>query len=648
MLQEQLLKALMERIGSSIGQASMPMLGTGSAVGSTVGASIPRPYTSPGASFGDDLSGQNGGMRFEDMLGDLESLTNTQNATQGSTTPGRGNSQAWENPYDKLLEESRGRRGKARENYLSTFDEPQEELPGNVMPAFRTADAGLIALPAAILALFGKTKEAGVFLENALGGKMKKAEMDTQLGREQYNQRQKQRDDKQNRAAAMLKFAETDSGEALDLSENARKEKLAEDRQRAVDGRSMRSAYLASNHPGEVQTIARQLRELYPEFAPTIEEEQRQIESLSRPDAKMFNDNLRRYREASYFENDTQMEAAMGEYAKQRGQLIAAGVPERLLDPIPDTKTIKQFRAESAKNQQEKMYQLAQDKFKFDKDFKLKGREWDQKKFGQMMGYRWQTRADNLAKNWAQLELARANYGLAAERNDISKMRMFITQENKSAELVAKQMTERVDELQRLANARHAELLKAKWKPEKIAADPVLAEFNTRIETYLDEASTNNIQLIPGVRPTMSPDGRTQNWNVGPQTFQSQVPPTPGGGGGTGGGNQPPPMPGNLGGSPGGGNTPIIISPDQVPGNATPKYFGSQDMTPKPGNQAGASKPSKVVDPWVEMQNKIARASRLRKMAIEKIKFVGENGKRYDPKEIRRIYEKETGLKADF
>lgn len=426
------------------------------------------------------------------------------------------------NPYEGMVASTTAKRDKLRGDYLDTFDEKASRVPQDKSIAWRTEDLVKIGIPAAIIAMIDKSgKGIGEFLQGALGGKMAKTARDNEIQQQQFQLDEKAAGSRQARVEAALKFAESDANLALNLSENARQERLATDRQRAIDGRALRSQFFSSNLPGEAATAARLLREQYPEYAPTPEEERRQIESMALPEAKQFNERMFKFRESTYFETDKEMEAAMADYARQRGALIASGVPERMLDAIPDTKTLKQYRAENAKAQQDRMRALAEEKFKFDKGFKLEGLEVRKGQFTQRLKLDWQKRADALNTAWARLEVSRANYQLSADRNDLAKMRLYLGEERDREREVAAKMKERVNELQRIANNRVDELMKAKWKPEKIDSDPIIKELHDRIQNYLDEASVNDIDFTPDVSPRVmgaTPGAAwqyTQNTNAG-------------------------------------------------------------------------------------------------------------------------------------
>lgn len=381
----------------------------------------------------------------------------------GPTTP-----DAATTPYNPLAaaeQDALAKRDQTRAALLGSYDQPLPAAPRAVNPAFLTEDLVKGLLPAVLISLFDKSgKAGGEYAQRFLKGKELKAAQDTQAKQQDYQNTLAGQERGQQKLALANQFAEGDARAAQANTAADRQQKLQIQREREVQGKTLRAQYFAANTPAEKMMAARLLQENYPEYAPINQEVQRDIESLSQPEAKQFNDDMRRFKDAAYFESDKELGAALGQYSTRRSQLIAAGIPERMLDPVIDVKSVKQYRAEAAAEAKKKALDLARDRFNFDKEFKDRNLK------------------QRLELGWANYELARDNFGLAIQRNQMAAASLQARLMQNGASQAATVIKARIQEATRQISARVTTLRKQKLTADQIDNDPQIKALRAKIE----------------------------------------------------------------------------------------------------------------------------------------------------------------------
>jgi len=397
-------------------------------------------------------------------------------------------------PYDEALNSAIKQRESDRAAVLGGFDQPPGVPPQPTRPAWRTEDLIGGLLPALIMSAFDKHGHGtAAFVKGYLGAKDEKAAQDTAHGQQVFQQGQIDAQRQLQRAEAALSFSNQDvqqlQGEKGQYEAEQRQQDQynqrvadADRKQRGINGRMVRAQYLQANTPSEKISTARILREQFPEYAPTDSEVQRDVETLSMPEAKQFNDDLRKFHDATYFQDDSTLKGEMAKYAARRGELVAAGVPDRLLDPIPDTKSLKQFRAQAIKDYRDQQLKLAQDRFSFDK---LKHK-------------------DQLEVQWANHDLAVQNFGLAAQRNQIGMMKLYADQMSDQAKRIAGAIKGRVDVIQKQMAQRSNQLQKQGFGPDEIAKDSVIQGYTKQIQDYQSSIDEQNDELSQAGQPPLT------------------------------------------------------------------------------------------------------------------------------------------------
>jgi hypothetical protein len=539
------------------------------------------------------------------------------------------------NPYEGEYQTAREKQSKAREGLMGSIGKDKRETVDDVNPAFRTPDAGAALFGVMLEALGGKG--AGVaFLEGMLKGKMKKAERDTQKKQREADSKSQTEGDAIKRAQLALQFADQDENVTRGLSKQWEAQNLAEEKTRQIEGRNMRAQFYGADKPAEADLAARILRENFPEFAPTEQEIQRQIRTLSVPEAKAYNDRMRKFKESNYFQTDKEMSDVMSEFAEDRGSMIARGIPEDLLDPVLDVKSLKQQIAENNKARYDTAAALAQRKFTFDSFDRNRKFLEGKRQFNARMNMSATQHRDRLTAAWARVEIARQNVQIASDRRDISRLSLLVSEQTKEEKMLADIATEHIDYWQKVRNSRISELRKLKWKPEKIAADPVVAQAEQNVGEYFGQLDSIGVKAKSRIVPQ----------DYGTPTADPEFYVNPG----SMGGGRPPALTGTLGGDASGPDSPpVVIDPRDIhigpePGAATPasrlpgKGKGTGDMR----KADVAAVPGKKVDPFKMMMDKASKAAALKAKAK---KMIADG---YDPDEIRRRYEKATGQKADF
>jgi hypothetical protein len=534
------------------------------------------------------------------------------------------------NPYEGEYQTAREKQSKAREGLMGSIGKDKRETVDDVNPAFRTPDAGAALFGVMLEALGGKG--AGVaFLEGMLKGKMKKAERDTQKKQREADSKSQTEGDAIKRAQLALQFADQDENVTRGLSKQWEAQNLAEEKTRQIEGRNMRAQFYAANQPAEADLAARILRENFPEFAPTEQEIQRQVRTLSRPEAKDFNDRMRKFKESNYFQTDKELDAAMSEFAEDRGSMIARGIPEDLLDPVLDVKSLKQQIAENNKARYDTAAALAQRKFTFDSFDRNRKFGEGKRQFNARMNMSATQHRDRLTAAWARVEIARQNVQIASDRRDIARLSLLVSEQTKEEKMLADIATEHIDYWQKVRNSRISELRKLKWKP-----DPVVAQAEQNVGEYFGQLDSIGVKAKSRIVPQ----------DYGTPTADPEFYVNPG----SMGGGRPPALTGTLGGDASGPDSPpVVIDPRDIhigpePGAATPasrlpgKGKGTGDMR----KADVAAVPGKKVDPFKMMMDKASKAAALKAKAK---KMIADG---YDPDEIRRRYEKATGQKADF
>lgn len=117
--------------------------------------------------------------------------------------------------FQTLLDAQTNARGRVKK----AIETPQAQAKQTkaVKPAFRTQDAALGLLPALLLLLAGKQKEAGQFGMGYLGGKQQKASQDTELAQARANEEAWAANEARNRELGSAQFEMSQAGSDIEL-----------------------------------------------------------------------------------------------------------------------------------------------------------------------------------------------------------------------------------------------------------------------------------------------------------------------------------------------------------------------------------------------------------------------------------------------
>lgn len=275
-------------------------------------------------------------------------------------------------------------------NWLQSAPTPPS-MPPQVNPAFRTEDLLKGGLGALIAGLIGGNQGLDAFGQGYLGGKMKKAESDTQQAQQkwQLGNQQSQQDYQQKGKMAQfqLQNAEQDYNDALKRAEDVVKAKELDIRNQKADFNTAMQGYQNANSEGEKQFWASRMQRLDPMNAPTPEMVKADIDQLK---AARVNNALTRWNTMTRNWTNDYGELTDENKAKNDAVAIAKeyGIDPAAL-PLPPTgatlkkqmqeEKIKEMIAKGVREDDKAAAQIA--KGQAETEYKLKKLEMDSQRY---------------------------------------------------------------------------------------------------------------------------------------------------------------------------------------------------------------------------------------------------------------------------